>query len=45
MQLFKVITTARTFQVEAAGIGDAFDRVLNFILVTERESLVDIVAA
>jgi hypothetical protein len=43
MSYFKVTTTRRTFAIEAAGIGDAFDRVLNLILV-EGETLVEIVA-
>jgi hypothetical protein len=44
MSYFTVRTTLRTFKIEAAGIGDAFDRVINLILVPERETLVEIVA-
>jgi len=36
MEFFKVITNYRTFEVEAAGIGDAIDRVLNFVIVADR---------
>ncbi len=35
MEFFEVVTNLRTFEVEAAGIGDAIDRVLNLLLLTE----------
>jgi hypothetical protein len=30
MEFFEIETNYRTFQIEAAGIGDAIDRVLNY---------------
>jgi hypothetical protein len=33
MAYFKVVTNYRTFNVEASGIGDAIDRVLNLLLI------------
>lgn len=35
MAWFNVVTNYRTFKLEAAGIGDAIDRVLNSLLMTE----------
>lgn len=36
MEFFKVVTNYRTFEIEAAGIGDAIDRVLNHVIVADR---------
>lgn len=36
MAYFNIVTNYRTFQIEAAGIGDAIDRVLNCVIVKDR---------
>ena len=41
MSYFTVITTARTFQIEAAGIGDALERAA-MVMVRDRESLLEV---
>jgi hypothetical protein len=45
MAWFKIVTNYRTFQVEAAGIGDAIERGLNLLLKEQGEYVREIVAA
>jgi hypothetical protein len=39
MEFFEIETNLRTFQIEAAGIGDALDRVLNYGLLLDGEAI------